>query len=66
MLIPMPNQLGISVTGVVPGEPGHQSHSCPKLAIVNLVEQVEEGAKVENEDVGIESADPYSFTPNEI
>lgn len=33
---------------------------------MNLVEQVEEGAEVENEDVGIESEDPYSFTLNEI
>ena len=33
---------------------------------MNLVEQVEEKAELENEDVGIESVDPYSFTPNEI
>ena len=61
MPIPMPNQLGISVTSVV------NQHSCPKRAIVNLVEQVEREAKVENEDdVGLTGADPYYFTPNEI
>ena len=45
----------------------HRSHSCPKWATLNVVEQVEEGAEVENEDeVGVEGADPYSFTSNEI
>lgn len=34
---------------------------------MNLVEQVEERAEVENKDeVGVEGADPYSFTSNEI
>ena len=34
---------------------------------MNLVEQVEEKAKVENEDeVGVEGVDPYSFALNKI
>ena len=49
----MPDQQGISVTGVV-----NQGISLtPKRATVNLEEQVDEET---------EGADPYSFTPNEI
>ncbi|GFY91643.1 hypothetical protein Acr_08g0000390 [Actinidia rufa] len=45
------------------GEPGHRSNTCPKRAIVNLVEPVPE-----EEDGGDDEgdADPYSYDPNEF
>ncbi|GFY91567.1 hypothetical protein Acr_07g0017630 [Actinidia rufa] len=45
------------------GEPGHRSNTCPKRAIVNLVEPVPE-----EEDGGDDEGDvdPYSYDPNEF